>query len=469
MGRCILVLGTGESGTSGVAAILDALGVYMGSEFIPPRRDKPPTYENAEFFHVTRRILAGEGTPADYEPLIAANRERPIWGLKDPALVHTLPRLLPRIERAGDDVRFVVVRRDRERCINSFMRSELCGRKNAEKWYEQVGARLMLRLFERPDVPTLTIEFDDMVGDPQATAGRIQAFAFEGLPLPTARQFTAAIKRIRTRPPEKPQGWGTVAVGVRIAQRPEVPFFNAWTALMTRGLLKGDTVLAPQAHLPAHWASNALAKAFLKSGRDTLLMVDDDMTFSQDALHHLRHNQANWPYDVVTGLAMYRNPKKPKPVVMQLMEQPPLPLRLRGDFFDINGDFQDGEVVEVDALGLAFTLIRRRVLEAMINPDYGLEYTYNDWFTYGPGQESDDIPFSRRCRELGFRMAVDTSVKLGHCATVVLGYTDFLEWRGRGPSLNLTGEDLKPILALAADSGNARAKELLEQIDALAD
>lgn len=275
---------------------------------------------------------------------------------------------------------------------------------------------------------------------------------------PATNQQPVKIRRESQR-----RGWGNLAVGVRIAKHPEPSFFTAWTALLTGGLRNGDTVLMPAAQMPAHWASNKLAQNFLRGDKDTLLMLDDDMTFPMDAVKRMRENEGNWEYDVVMGLCTHRV-WPPKPVVMQLMEQPPLPFRLRGDHFGSTPKFEVGGVIEVDAVGLAFTFIRRRVLEAMVDEEWGLKYSY--FFDYGVGMESDDISFCRRCRELGFRMGVDTTIEIGHIGAQPLGWQDYERWQASQHTVDVTSDDLVPILEAAAELPDVeeRARECLEAI-----
>lgn len=422
MGRCILVLGTGRSGTSAVAGVLHHLGCCMGRKFIATdHNNRWGTYEDKEFFDLTRKVTAGKAPPSEYKALIAA-REQPVWGIKDPALVHVAQLLTPML----DDVRVIVARRPRHESINSFMRAYHGGRLEAEVWYERAIGKLAARVleFEAAGIPMIAVNFHELLADPLGEVSDIARFAFEKAP--SLSRFNKAVASIGVQPKREARGWGNVAIGVRIHKHPEPEFFTSWTALLTGGVRSRDMVLQPQCGMPAHWSANEIARSFLRGDKDSLLMVDDDMAFPMDALHRMRENQANWEYDLVMALAMRRNWRAPTPVVMRYMGAPPMPQALRGDHFESEPKNIKG-IVEVDAVGLAFTLIRRRVLEAMTNEEYGLDHTY-DFFTYGPGRESDDIPFSRRCRDMGFRMAVDATVKIGHLSTVPLDWNDYMNW-----------------------------------------
>lgn len=210
--------------------------------------------------------------------------------------------------------------------------------------------------------------------------------------------------------------FGRIAVGCRIGKHPEAAFFAAWTGLIVQGLREDDVVLAPSAYSPAHWAADFLARQFLKSGCDTLLMIDDDMDFTPDALERLRANAASFDYDIVMGLCTTRE-LPPVPVLLRLAEEQPGNGIV--EKFDRVTRFHLGRVIPVDTVGLAFTLIRRRVFEAMLAPG-GIDETY--FFSYGPGRETDDTPFCRRARQLGFTLAVDTAVHIDHIAAIPLGW-----------------------------------------------
>ena len=209
--------------------------------------------------------------------------------------------------------------------------------------------------------------------------------------------------------------FGRIAVGCRIGKHPEAAFFAAWTGLVVEGLRNGDVVLTPSAYSPAHWASDFLARQFLKSECDTLLMIDDDMEFPPDALDRLRSNAASFEYDIVFALCTTRE-MPPVPVLLRLAENQPDDGR---ELYQRVTRFPLGRTIPVDVVGLAFTLIRRRVFEAMLAPG-GPDASY--FFTYGAGRETDDAPFCRQARRLGFALAVDTAVHIDHVAAIPLGW-----------------------------------------------
>ena len=409
--RKILILGAGRCGTSAVAQVLHKLGCSMGDEFHPhnERSDPYGTWEDKELTELTNTVAKGETSSDGYKELVQKRNHR-MWGFKTPKLVYTAQFLWPLM----DDVRIIAVFRNPADIINSAMKAYYIGRRQANSWYSQSSAAFAARLAEF-NGPILRVDFEDLLQNPAAHVRNIMHFAFEKLP--SNRKLGAAVECISKRTKRVVRGWGSLAVGVRIAKHPEAQFFIDWTALVTSGLRNYDTVLLPQKHMPSHWAASELARDFLKNtDKDTLFLLDDDVSFPVDALHNMRENQATWEYDAVMALITRRNIQEPSAVMMHHMGKQPLPTSLHGDHFLLRPEFEEGKVVAVDAVGLAFTLIRRRVLESMVDPEHGLQFT--DFFVWGKGREGDDIPFSRGMRGKGQRMAIDTNIQVAHITAV---------------------------------------------------
>lgn len=64
----------------------------------------------------------------------------------------------------------------------------------------------------------------------------------------------------------------------------------------------------------------------------------------------------------------------------------------------------DGDIREVDGMGMHFTLIRRDVYEAMSPP----------WFAVGPEGAGEDFYFCRKAQEAGFKLYWDSGLYTGH-------------------------------------------------------
>ena len=460
-------MGTGRSRTSAVAGILHKLGCSMGDQFVPSNENNPwGTFEDLELFNLTREYVSGRADKEEFIPLLKERAQQPVWGIKDPQLVVTARFLIPMLKSLGVEVKVVVCKRDARDTINSYMNAYKRGRNRSEQWYEEAIRNLAARLLEF-DGETLEIDTDNLIANPEEYTKKLMNFSFDEPVSP--KNYNSARTHIQKKPKRKVEGWGKIAVGLRVFKHPEVEFLLSWTKLLTGGLRNYDTVLMPQYYQPAHWAATNLAQQFMRTNFDSLLLVDDDMEFEIDDLHKLRENKENWEYDIVAPFCTKRG-WPPRPINFKYAGEQQYPKKLRGELFDIDTDIKWGEVMPRDAVGLAFTLIRRRVFEAMIDEEWGLDYTY--FFTYGQGLESDDIPFCRKARELGFRIGLDTTVDIGHVGNKVTGKKDFLQWQqqkeDQDMQLNVGLEDLRSILEEASKgqgSASRQARDLLGRIN----
>jgi hypothetical protein len=229
--------------------------------------------------------------------------------------------------------------------------------------------------------------------------------------------------------PKHEPGHETVAVAPRIFRSPDRGFFISWTNMLLFGLNAGDYVVMPsEGGEPGHIAANIAIQKFLRSGRDALLFIDDDMEFGHDALHQLRADLFGSEYGIMMGFCTHRTWPPHAVVVRKSPEPRGLPSSLAGqDYVTLAVDERyDNSIIEVDAVGLAFTLIRREVLEALTN-EFGATHTY-DYVQWGTGYEGEDVTFSRRAKERGTRLAVNTSVKIDHVGRVTFGWSAHQQW-----------------------------------------
>ena len=156
--------------------------------------------------------------------------------------------------------------------------------------------------------------------------------------------------------------------------------------------------------VPLDAARNSLVADFLvKTPEAThLLFWDDDIVPPKDALLKLwRHQEP-----IVSGLYFKKAP--PYEPVMGIYTETPTE---KG--FTTFLDWEDGKSYYVDAVGMGFCLIRRDVFQEIPFPPFKF------------GEFSEDYEFCLLCRKHGFRIKVDTSVKLIHLADRVPITEDF--------------------------------------------
>ena len=178
--RCILVLGTGRSGTSAVGGVLYKLGVWMGDTFVGRDQTNPwGTFEDAELFAVTRQVMSGGLSPEAYKAQIERRNQRPLWGWKDPGLVWTLEHALPHFE----DVRAIIVHRPAGECVISARKAYNWRKEQAQGWYESVFDQLDAWITELDvqGIPVLHVAFSDLLDDRKKTVKALADFAFDGL------------------------------------------------------------------------------------------------------------------------------------------------------------------------------------------------------------------------------------------------------------------------------------------------
>ena len=196
------------------------------------------------------------------------------------------------------------------------------------------------------------------------------------------------------------QGFGSIAVGVRIAAAPDPDFFVSWTNLLRCGLRPHDQILNPAQGLPHSCAANFILEEFLRTNCDSLLYLDDDMVFAWDTIEKLRKSEGE--YSVVAALSTSR--RSPfNPIAFRLLPE--------GNI-QIVPNVELVGVIPVDVVGLACTLIRREVIDALMekrNDDHNLFRWDN--------RVGEDGSFCADVRQHGFKIGLNCDIAIGHkCA-----------------------------------------------------
>lgn len=188
---------------------------------------------------------------------------------------------------------------------------------------------------------------------------------------------------------------------------------------------------------------NDIVRKFLTRSIEWLLMVDDDMTFPPDALEKLLASADPKLRPVVGGLCFGGGRGSIYPTMYRLVD----PKENDGDPRGHVNEWEDGELVKVDATGAAFLLIHRSVLVRMLEV-FGEGTPAAPWFSFSAYKGfpfSEDWTFCLRLMQLEVPLYVNTAVKIGHEKSVVM---DEAMWRGGSPlrSVGLDGKvDSEPI------------------------
>lgn len=158
----------------------------------------------------------------------------------------------------------------------------------------------------------------------------------------------------------------------------------------------GGIVHVPYRH-SLYEARNQVAREFLSTEAEALLMVDTDIAFESDDLLKL----ADLDVPIVSGVYMD--------------ESGTLPVAKNASYGLEQVSFESlpTDPLQVDAVGAGFVLVRREVFETI----------EKDWFNHleTDGKRlSEDLSFCRRVKKAGFPIWLQPSVVLGHLKLVKL-------------------------------------------------
>lgn len=145
-------------------------------------------------------------------------------------------------------------------------------------------------------------------------------------------------------------------------------------------------------------ARERIAEEAVKQDMDYLFMIDDDMLSEPDIFECLyRHDK-----DIIAALAFTRsNPHSP---VIYRLKSGYDPIACSNYYINYTVfDYPKESLVECDAVGFGAVLIKCDVLKKMKKP----------WFMSTAGS-GEDIHFCHKAGQDGFKIYMDTSVKLGH-------------------------------------------------------
>jgi hypothetical protein len=149
-------------------------------------------------------------------------------------------------------------------------------------------------------------------------------------------------------------------------------------------------------------AREEAVKAFLGGEYDALLFVDSDMVVPVDLLTKLIEADK----DIVSALAFRRTPGY-EPCIFKKCTTRDAKFYL---------DYPKG-LIEIQGVGMACTLIKRRVFETVPQP----------W--YFPHKIlGEDLSFCVRARKAGFRIYCDTTLISGHVTQETIGEAHYVNW-----------------------------------------
>ncbi len=149
--------------------------------------------------------------------------------------------------------------------------------------------------------------------------------------------------------------------------------------------------------VPTVSARNESISLTYQSGAKALLFIDSDMEFLSDAYKKLDTHKA----DIVCGLFHTRSTPSTPTVMVRSPEA--------DGKFSLRSIVPDKKVHAIDACGMAFTLIRRPVIEWAMKEAAEKNLPPFRHVIFG-----EDLDFVMRARQEGFIAKCDTSVLIAH-------------------------------------------------------
>jgi hypothetical protein len=161
---------------------------------------------------------------------------------------------------------------------------------------------------------------------------------------------------------------------------------------------------------------------------DWLLFIDDDMSWQPDALGRIVATQRRTGADIVGGLCFQRGGAH-QPTMYRS--------NLDGTGYAYIEVWEDGDIMPVDATGMAFTLITNEAFskivrfvtgdsEAVFPPlDMRMRMPAPDFFRWD-GRWGEDLGFCRLAQAAGCRIVVDTGIEIGHVGMHTITKETFL-------------------------------------------
>lgn len=174
-----------------------------------------------------------------------------------------------------------------------------------------------------------------------------------------------------------------------------------------------DCVIASKQGSLIYAARDDLAKMAIKMDADYILWLDSDMVFDPDILEKLLQDTEKG--DIISGL-YFRRAAPFSPVLfdkLELVDDKPV----YTEFSEIPED-----VFEVGGIGFGCVLMPTDVL-------LGVALKFGTMFTPLCGM-GEDIAFSWRARQCGFKIVCDPKIKLGHVGHIIITEDFYKQYKG---------------------------------------
>jgi glycosyltransferase involved in cell wall biosynthesis len=164
---------------------------------------------------------------------------------------------------------------------------------------------------------------------------------------------------------------------------------------------------------------------------DWLMFIDDDMSWDSSAIGRLIAARDEIDADMIGALCYRRS--APHQPTMFMREQP------TSGGYNYLEDWEPG-IIEVDATGMAFLIIHKRVFERIADspmPSFDLRMAMDapDFFRWG-GALGEDLRFCQDAKAVDCQIWIDTRIEVGHLSEIEIRRKHFLiETLARDPKL----------------------------------
>ena len=187
---------------------------------------------------------------------------------------------------------------------------------------------------------------------------------------------------------------------------PTVPFSFFKSFVMME---KPDYVLITKTNGPIDVIRNDIVEKALAEDATHLLMCDVDQIYHPKTIPQLLSH--NLP---IVGAVVHRRYPPFDSIILRLIDG-------RYESYD---DWEEGELVECDAVGAGCLMFNMDIFKQLPYP----------WFKFQKNPENgmiigEDVGLCQDLKALGYRIFVDTSVPAGHLTTMVINRKTHLLWR----------------------------------------
>lgn len=151
---------------------------------------------------------------------------------------------------------------------------------------------------------------------------------------------------------------------------------------------------------PLDTLRNDIVEKAMDMGVTSLLFMDVDQVY---------------PQDTITKLLSHRLPVVGGKVCRRYPPFDPILMKLTDEGYQLIDDYAPGSLVSVDATGTGCILYDMEVFRKLPKPWFKFQKNPENGMTIG-----EDIFFCQTLKKAGYDIYVDTSVEIGHLATMVI-------------------------------------------------